>query len=65
MTDFRHPQPFNVEIGAPELADETGARVMPVLLAPYPIPEPMLIERDADLYPPVTHGLRGPRMRRR
>ena len=64
MTDFARPQPFNVVIGERELADETGPRVMPVLAAPYPIPETVLIEPDAELYPPVRHGVKGPRLRR-
>lgn len=63
MTDFRAPQPFNVAIGEPELADETGGREMPlppVLFAP---PAASLIEPDDELYPPTLFGIQGPRMR--
>ena len=62
--DFSQPQPFNVAIGAPEIADETGARFMPVPPAPYEPPVVVHIQPEADLYPPVRHGVRGPRMRR-
>lgn len=61
--DFSKPQPFNVEIGERELADETGGREMPVFAAPYPIPETVLIQPETDLYPPVKHGVQGPRLR--
>ena len=30
MIEFSKPQPFNVEIGAPEIADENASRVMPL-----------------------------------
>lgn len=63
--DFSKPQPFNVEIGAPELADETGGREMPDFPALYPIPETVLIQPETDLYPPVRHGVQGPRLRGR
>lgn len=62
--DFSKPQPFNVEIGAPELADDTGGRTMPEFPAPYPIPETVLVQSDTDLYPPVKHGVQGPKLRR-
>lgn len=57
MVDFTKPQPFNVEIGEPEVADTFGHRAMPV---PEPLFEPppvVLIEQDADLYPPIRHGV--------
>ena len=57
MVDFTKPQPFNVEIGGSEIADTFGARAMPqppLLFDPPPV---VLIEKDADLYPPVKHGV--------
>ena len=62
--DFTGPQPFNVEIGSDrDASDETGARFMPVPVVPYQVVAPVLIEADADLYPPVRGGMVGPRIR--
>lgn len=65
MPDFSTPQPFNCEIGAPEIADETGARAMPVPPVLFEPPAVVHIQADADLYPPQRHGVVGPRTRRR
>jgi hypothetical protein len=65
MPDFSHPQPFNCEIGERDASDETGARVMPVPPVLFDPPAVVLIEADADLYPPRRHGVVGPRMKRR
>lgn len=57
MRDFNRPQPFNVEIGAHEIADDNGPRYIPVPDVPYAIPEPVLVEADTDLYPAQEHGV--------
>lgn len=63
--DFSQPQSFNVDLTAPEIADETGSRAMPVPPVLYTAPPPVLVEGDPDLYPAPRHGVLGPKMRRR
>lgn len=65
MDDFSRPQPFNVEIGAHEIADETAARSMPVPPALYAVPEVVHIHREPNLYPEPKYGMQGPRLRPR
>ena len=65
MVDFSAPQEFNVDLSAPEKADETGARTMPALPRLYDPPPVVAIERDAEIYPPQRHGVVGPRMKPR
>lgn len=65
MIEFSKPQPFNVEIGEPEIADETAFRVMPLPPVLYDPPPVVAMQPDPDLYPRQRHGVLGPRMRRR
>jgi hypothetical protein len=60
MQDFTAPQPFNVEIG-PE-PQVTPHAAMPVLGPAVP-PVAQEITPDRDLYPPIRHGVYGPRRR--
>lgn len=64
MNNFDGPQPFNVDLSASEMADETGARSFPPPPKLYDPPPVEHIQPDPDLYPPVRHGVRGPRLRR-
>ncbi len=65
MVDFSTPQKFNVDMSAPEMSDETGARFMPPLPRLYDPPAAVLIEPDAEIYPERGHGVVGPRMKAR
>lgn len=65
MVDFSKPQPFNVDLSAREIADDTGSRTMPAFPPLYDVPVRPLIEQDAEVYPPRLHGVVGPRMKRR
>lgn len=64
MSDFRGPQPFNVEIGEHEMADDAPRAFPEPAPVPYPVPEVVAIEQDADLYPQRRHGVRPQRVRR-
>lgn len=58
------PQPFNVNIGAErEAADEMPRHAFVPPPIPYDPPDAVLIERDADLYPPRRHGVLPNRVR--
>lgn len=64
LPDFSKSQEYNVEIGAPEIADETASRVMPLPPVLYDPPPVVSMQPDPDLYPRQRHGVLGPRMRR-
>jgi len=63
MPDFRKPQPFNVDLSAPEASDTNSPRDMFSFGMPE-VPVHDGIEPDADLYGPRGPGVLTTRMRR-
>lgn len=64
LLDFDCPQPFNVEIGAPEMADEQVQLHGALADVPYPPPKPADPFGEEIEYP-VQHGVLGGGMKRR
>lgn len=62
--DFDCPQPFNVEIGEPEMADEQVRLHGALADVPYVVPPPAEAVSEEIEYP-VQHGVLGGGMKRR
>lgn len=61
--DFSKPQPFNVDLSAPEMADDhpRGDVIAPAV--PYVIPQLALIDPEPDLYALRRGSVVGPSIR--